>query len=255
MTGRGLRLRTVADGPRTRQYPFSRAGYPSSRRSHRIVSALKVLALVAPLAACGQYQWHQRVTIEVEAGGTTYTGSSVTQVVVQRRLFKLFGVPLSSDVYGEAPLVDLGGRGVVVAALRDMDFGLAMTAFRPRIEELLSPQTAAGLEKTNASLQMLQSNKWVASVPPRATPMLLYFPRPHDPKSVAEIPRDERALRGARVKSVTIELTDDPLTREALGPIGWVYSLGNRRLDGTTHSVERAPLANRIYRNDFVREQ
>jgi hypothetical protein len=96
------------------------------------LTTLVVLALCIGILVVGyrykypDYRYRYRLTVNIEADGKIYSGSSVIEVKWRGGPVVGDGGPFGPSVKGQAALVDLGDRGVVVATLlNDEDYGPA----------------------------------------------------------------------------------------------------------------------------------
>src|ERR1700694_3251808 len=131
------------------------------------------------------YSYRYRLTITLELDGQVHTGSSVIEI-------EWAGGPPFADVgpyhprvRGEATLVDLGARGVVVAAL-----GVGMPPIGATSAIFLAAQ-AFGNRSTLQELAALPKVKGGRDLAPTTMPGLIWFPRPDDPMSAQKFTIEE----------------------------------------------------------------
>ena len=174
-----------------------------------------------------------RMTVSVETPEGIKTGSAVREVTIERHPQLLGETSVGSvGVRGEAITVDLGKRGVLFALMSGgvggVDYGayILTTAFPVRG----GPVTREGI----GYYRSLKTGK--VTLKPGQYPMFVRFKDSSDPKTVESIYREEpydalnekgqytgRAYhitdrfeetfgKGVKLKEVTIEITDEPVT-------------------------------------------
>ena len=207
------------------------------------------LATIALLPGCGLASDHlpdyrYRLTVEVDTPEGLRIGSSVIEV---RSTLLAKTVPdapvLRIDVRGEAAAVDLGPRGVLVALLRSEKSvnwaGGAMELVTPR------PPVVPGENRFALWHKAMIANRGLHVVPrsdpqerrragdplpgpndpPPDYPMLVRFGDIADPASVALVHPDDLAAsfgEGVKLRRITVELTDDPVTTGIEKRLGWL---------------------------------
>ena len=175
---------------------------------------LLIGAGAAATSACWHpvYSWRQKLTIEVESDGKVYSGSSVIRVEWNEAYGgRLTGRPFEDRMRGEAAFVDVPGGGTLFALLRskasqDYSKQIAFIAFG------YFPKPGITIESIK-SLSHAQGRK--ATLSPDQFPMLVAFADVNDPMSVKEVPPDDLESvfgPGARLKSISIEITDEQVT-------------------------------------------
>lgn len=214
-------------------------GEIQSRILARSLRAAKLLCMaisVFCLQACDRMETvRYRVTLEVEADGRVHKGSSVWE-------FKLgpggIVYPHSADFRGEAIVVDLAQRGLLIGVLAgraskgeiaDSYAGmLPENSFRRsgRIpEDVWSKDRVAALRLINkdygltAELNCKPDPDWIEC------PYLIRFRNIADPKTVEAVdPANLSASYGPGVKlrRATIEITDDPVTTGIKDRLPWL---------------------------------
>ncbi|MEQ5786461.1 Hsp20/alpha crystallin family protein [Erythrobacter sp. NFXS35] len=175
--------------------------------------------------------YRYRLTVEVETPEGVKTGSSV--IAVQQTLVRSGAVPANQAVErrvrGEAVAVDLPGDKTLFALLRsDNDPDWASMVY-----VLLAPQENKAFEDALDDVLEITGERtlprtWPADlwIPERsAYPMLVTFGDPADPTSVAKVDPDDLAASfgdGVRLKRITVELTDDPITSGMRKRLSWL---------------------------------
>ena len=178
-----------------------------------------------------QYTWHQKMTLEVEAEGQLYTGSSVVKVRVKESepLTKQLGYPLQFGAKGEAAYVELPGRRYLFALLGGgpSDSGPQTNALNIFQDQL----PRKGLER----FALLSKSRFKTDIPRSHYPLLVAFMDINDPNSVREIDPDNLAATfglGVSLKRITLEITDEPVTEGKIESVlGWWLAQATGRLD------------------------
>jgi len=193
-----------------------------------------MLACAGLLTGCGdqEWQWNVKVTVNVDTPEGVRTGYSVVRVGVRKYsgLQRKFGYAYGAGVIeGEAVVVDLGdGRylfALVVAG------NMAYRASEVVFDDLLPEEDAARYRK----MQRLRVRR---EVPREMYPLLVTFDDINDPKTVKRVDPDNlEATFGAgyRLKSITLEITDEPVTKGRVEKVlGWLgnYKIRKYRLNG-----------------------
>jgi hypothetical protein len=184
----------------------------------KTVLSFAVLALLAaPLAARAGLlsdSWRYKMTVEVETPEGLKTGSAVREVTVHHGLKLTPEMLPQVDLKGEAVVVDLGKRGVLFALLKG---GVQGEDYGSDILFYVFPRGSE--KKGKKTLTVTQY------------PMLVTFTDPKDPKTVKEVLErspnggnpiqytikadhfEEFFGKGVKLKDITIEMTDEPVTR------------------------------------------
>lgn len=202
-----------------------------------------------------EVRWRYKMTVQIDTPEGVKAGSAVREVrhsaAASLRTGKWAGG--SHDVKGEAVVVDLGQRGAVFALMTGGPFGadhwwhvVTTQAFPPPAD------TGAGLPDGARYYAALASTAPV-ELPPGAYPAFVYFRDPKDPKTVESllsfkkesdaynapwvIAQDRFAEvfgEGVALKSVTIEMTREPVTTGVVERyLGWLKSIKSN-IDGTS---------------------
>lgn len=196
---------------------------------------LFVLSCVVIWAAWQQMfpsgMWRYRLIVEVETPEGIKTGSAVREVNVKRGWLLTPEMHVDVKVVGEAVVVDLGKRGVLFALLssyggsQDYDDQIVYSAFPFRgPTKRLGPLSRQGI----SYYSHLTDAKTVLE--PGQYPKLIFFRNLKDPKtaeavlemtsdgrippniSIAKDRTEEFFGAGVRIKSISIEMTSDPVT-------------------------------------------
>lgn len=203
----------------------------------RIVQAawLALAALMLPGCAVAEDKapdYRYRLTVEVETPEGVKTGSSVIEV--EQSLSRSTAAPAKVGVLrkvrGEAVAVDLPNGKTLFALLRsenNVDWASYVFVYlathekgKPFIDQLDNVLEVAGertLPRMWPPVGFLEERS--------AYPMLVTFGDLADPTSVAEVDPDDLAAsfgEGVRLKRITVELTDDPVTTGIEDRLGWL---------------------------------
>ncbi|MBL8902712.1 MAG: hypothetical protein JNK83_05420 [Rhizobiales bacterium] len=176
---------------------------------NRMLVAVFLVLSSLGLSGCGTYDWHQKMTVEVETPLGVKSGSAITSVSWWKNEFFKDGAALQSSIKGEAAVVDLGGGHYLFALLSHADDSGYMARLAPRI--------VVDRDQLVWSLEAITRAKALSGpleVPPKHFPMLVTFTDINDPKSVKEVnPANLGATFGAgyALQSLTLEVTDEPV--------------------------------------------
>lgn len=206
------------------------------------------------MAMCESGTWRYRMTVEVETPEGVKTGSAVREVTVQR------GIKLTPEsrpvvrVRGEAVVVDLGERGKLFALLKnangpDYSYNVIYKAFPWKKEGMGGEHSAEGIRHYS------QLKNVKTELSPELMPMMVAFSNLKDPKSVKlaykvdmintndgrtgpkfhEEVTDHLAElfgEGVKLKSITIEMTEDEVTSGIMQVLPWLSEYYQRMFDG-----------------------
>ena len=207
-----------------------------------LAAIVMLCAAAVMLAGCGEmgfnnWDWHQRLTVEVDAGGKTVSGSSVTSILWWPNFFSggWGGAPWHSKVEGEAVVVDLGeGR-----------YLFALLSYSGNAEYIENLATRSLYDTTKRAWGRQEFRRVVNSkepiiVPEKVYPLLVTFTDINDPKTVKKVdPRNLAVSFGPdyRLKSMTLEITNEEVTEGRVEQVlGWWCDLRKvgARLNGST---------------------
>lgn len=189
-----------------------------------------VLVVVAWKAVYPTYVHRYRLTLEIEADGKIHTGSSVIEV-------RWEGAPKIGDngsfgsrVFGQATIVDLGARGVIVATLfTGSGWGIAPDG---AVEARFLGARAFGNDSTHKNLPALERLTGRRYLSEDNMPRLLWFKDPADIKSAQIIKAEDiPKLFGpdAKLKSAYVEITRDPIVVNIGKKLPWYSELEKRQ--------------------------
>jgi hypothetical protein len=203
----------------------------------RIVQAILLALGALVLVSCAFAEdkapdYRYRLTVEVDTPEGLKTGSSVIEV--RQNMGRSGSSPLHSQIYrhakGEAVPVDLPGGRTLIALLRsenDIEWAAqVMHRIAPKIEGETSEDAFDNVLLIKGVVEMPRTFPPVAWIPERsAYPMLVTFGDLADPASVAEVDPDDLVAsfgEGVKLKRITVELTDDPVTTGINERLGWL---------------------------------
>jgi hypothetical protein len=167
------------------------------------------------IPGCDYAEWNQKMVVTVETPEGIRTGESVVNIwfSANRALAIMDGSSVGWKATGEAVVVDLGERGVLMALLVGEehmgDAGVnASFAFTSMYG------LAAGEQETIESV--LDEPKGVpVAIPRKAYPLLVTFRDIADSTTIAQVDPDNLAKsfgEGVRLRSLTLERTSEPVT-------------------------------------------
>lgn len=166
------------------------------------------------------YTFRYRLELTLEVDGRPHTGSSVIEVqwIGGPSISHQWAYAADGYVYGQAPLIDLGKRGVLIAAL-DTDWGndAAVSA------RWLGAQ-AFGNDSSYDRLPELARERGRRDLKPDNWPRLMWLPDRLDPKSARKIGPDEIESifgHGVRFTSAFVETTGDSIKIDIEKKLPW----------------------------------
>lgn len=203
--------------------------------TRRLASGLLLVGGVALVSKCAPdpHQIRYRLTLEVETPEGLRTGSGVIEHIARWNDGILRGLGagpgLAIATLGEAVIVDLGPLGLLLCALtRDL-------ANHKSQDELLLPavfpfsEWGGSIENYGAFLRRLESRQPTRDVPFERLPLLARFRDPTDPMSAERVEPANIATRlgaGVRLRKVTAQITDDPVSPPAIRQkMPWILNL------------------------------
>lgn len=197
----------------------------------RIVLGLVLFGISSCWLAYGPTHVRYRLTIDVKDGDVVRSASSVIEVTyrVALPIFRsLDGSHWGTSVYGNAVTVDLGTKGILFAIFRVGNYGNVSMGYLPfAAYGLQNPDDSPEQVETDLG-QLKQKSGWV-DVPKNALPTLIRYGNIDDPNSAKKVDPSNLAASfgaGVELKSVRLELTNDPITPvPAIWP-AWIKELG-----------------------------
>jgi hypothetical protein len=230
-----------------------------------------------------------RLNVEVDTPEGLRTGSSVIEIRTWNSgKNSLFKNTLRREITGEAPVVDLGQRGVMFALLDSGDNQGSPTPYilytvikKPTTDELRVPGSAAldnkFLPAHDVEMQRIIALKGLHVIPrysqdpdelfqaknagiprPSNYPMLVRFRDMSDPKSVQQVDPDNLAKsfgKGVKLRRITVERTDDPVTTGIRERLKWLGEYPEPSLEPIPEPTENPTFAQSISQGDFIKDQ
>lgn len=202
------------------------------------------------------YSWHQKMTIVVDTPSGPISGTSVSAVSWSKGFNLSMG--WNYEYEGEALVVNLGSSRYLVALL-----------IRPPNYEYLgtvAPASIYGLKGRPLNEKLFREvvgqrgrAQGLITVPNYQWPLMVTFTDSASPKTIELVnPLDLTASFGAgyALKSVTLEITDEPVTIDHIETmLPWINTVGDGMIDGRPLSTIKAEnrLANDLTRIHFRR--
>jgi|GEM_PF-854013 len=199
------------------------------------------------------YGWHQKLTVEVETSQGIVSGSSVVGVWWETPLPNPLGPEQSARIQrirGEATAVQLPDGRYLFALLKDVAY-LAPSVFaKDKIDRGQRFSLPAAAEVS----RMANVTK---VVPPEYYPLLVTFTDINDPLTVKKVDPNNMAEwfgPGVSLKSVTLEITREPVTTDKIGRLlKWLTPYPEPSLGPAKGEIENIPFYNLVHHADFLR--
>jgi hypothetical protein len=220
----------------------------------RIRLLIPLLLSALFVSACGQYQWHQKLTVIVDTPNGPVAASSVMAWHLTNHRDDLIRLPESAAVSfalsGEAVVLQVAPGRYLFALLKGV----------PSLGEMLYPKmdvidSAKLLENGN------NSGARDFTLDQKHYPLLVTFGDINDPASVKRVDPDNLELAfgpGYALQSITLSITDEPVTKgEVEKVLGWLGRHYNTHLDGNDLETIKAKdrFANSLASGDFDTEK
>ncbi|MGB3317158.1 MAG: hypothetical protein WBB85_22450 [Albidovulum sp.] len=194
-----------------------------------------VIALVLPLLLTGckeEFAWRQKMTVTVETPAGEVSGSSVSAVSWQEHAVRFpDGMGWHYNVTGEAVVVEVTPGRYLFALIEGPSANylgsVAPASIAGRKGRVINPDLFDEVRDKR------DRAAGVIAVPDYQYPMMVTFADIADPASVALVDPDDLAASfgpGVRLKSVTLEVTDAPVTEGRLeARLPWLLQAGFKR--------------------------
>lgn len=221
-----------------------------------LLASLAIFLVIGTTAACalttgGDGTWRYRMTVTVETPEGDKSGYVVWQVTADSNWAPLpEQAPMNFEVKGEAVVVDLGQRGVLFALLRGQTLGSDYSKY-VLFKAIPSPAPSSRIAKPlGADVKFVGGTP----LPPDQYPMFVRFRDLNDPKTVESLMTQKRCPdtsgypvkycitedrfveafgEGVNLKSVTLTITDEPVTSGIVEKyLPWLTSIGKGNLGG-----------------------
>lgn len=225
------------------------------RRGWTIALAALVVCVVAMIVAYKHfyptYSYRYRLTVNVELDGVLHSGSSVIEVTWYAHLLPEL-ISFSSELRGQAALVDLGDRGIVAATLiNGEDYGPAKDG---ALSALWIAASAFGFGSTIDELPRLPELRGRRELASDNLPRFLWFSNPHDPMTGRKIlAQDFSSAMGPSVRfaGASVETTSDPIVINAYDKLPWLKSLEQKSPgDNAIYLPDKFPITRALFIGD-----
>jgi hypothetical protein len=198
----------------------------------RFLTIMVVVLVTSGLVACSKsHSWNQKLTVTIETPNGIRTGSAVTRVSAKVGGQSILSQAIVSYyVEGEATIVDLGNGKYLFALLSNGgDYTpteyWAQRAFRNQLVGDLDPYRDEK-EQLSEFFEKLGASSLSSTLLLDQYPLLVTFTDLNDPKSVKAIEPDNLSDTfgpGYKLKSITIETTDEDVTKGRVEKLlGWM---------------------------------
>jgi hypothetical protein len=198
----------------------------------------KALLVLAALALCvvlwwkinyPTYAWNQKLTVTVSTPRGEVSGSSVVAISWNKNFFSggWGGAPFHLTMRGDATTVDLGGGQFLFAVLdyqgsKECTGLVALKLLRQKLplqsdDDYWAPDTFKRVQ--------VARGRGPITLPQTLYPVFLRFRDIKDRATVERVDPDHLAKSfgsGVRLVRVTIEITDDPVTRGIRNVLPWL---------------------------------
>ena len=232
----------------------------------RIILFAVLLLVVLPVGYCTYYfwpyAWSQKMTVEVETPEGVKTGSSVVRVNWRKNdpLGSINGPRWLSQIWGEAPVVELPGKKYLFALLSHR--GSSSYAANIALRTMPSAKWRSASEWAKNYVAVRRSRGKVEKVKPENYPLLVTFSDITKPETVKRVDPDNLAATfgpGHALKSITLEITNEAVTR------GKVEQVLGDDFFGANAKIHKEALArglndpyfnsflSKLHRGDFVK--
>lgn len=236
--------------PRTKRVDFM------PRRS--VLGAI-MIGLTGLLGGCGllaNYRFRCRISVVIETLSGSYTGSSVFEVeTVPQTDLLTRSSGAETFVKGEAVAVDLPNGGTLFALLKTRGMS-GNDNWAVMSMHALDPAFAFDFVATAKRLRSRSAVSANAAVLPQDSPLFVTFDDVTDPETVRLIDPIQLAdIFGTETKrvSVTVELTDAPITFRLQRLLPWIRDTPTERLDNDFQPTVNPTLAQQLRHGDFRR--
>jgi hypothetical protein len=227
------------------------------KRGLTILGFIIVLALGGCWWVYPSASLRYEITVEVEADGQVYSGSSVHEVTLRRQPQLLSAPPVSGDFKGEAVAVNIADRGTLFVLLT----GSRCCQHEPFSEEHGYGPDARGFVRevfdvrasSAQAIRSLPFRQIDADVPFNQLPMMVRFDDISDPLTVALVnPNDLAASfgEGVELRRVHVQTTRARVTSGIDERLPWLASRKRGYLDGARLQSSRE-LTNTLHYGHF----
>lgn len=204
------------------------------------MTLLRWIVLVALVAAISfkivfpTYHYRYRMTVEIEANGQVHTGTGVIGVSAVNQT-ALEGLLASFDMnyWGQAPVVDLGKDGVIVAILRPTGFPPSYQP-PPAYPDNIAMSAYYGLEwgvphsDVARNFRNLHNQTGQRTLEPSRYPCFVWLPNPENPATARPVMPtvfSKVIAPSVRLRSVKVEITTDRNNNEIFKKLPWLSEM------------------------------
>jgi hypothetical protein len=223
----------------------------------RAVYMAGLVIVAAALASCGGpvYTYRYKLTLEVETPEGVKSASSVVEI--REYMVKFPAKAIRGAVTGQALYLDVGKNQQPLVALLTRRIGTSIEPYFPDYSKYFGIHYEWA--ENNPGLEALVTKRGAKDLAVIDLPELVSFASPSYPNTVIAVdPRNLEATFGSGVKwhRMTIEITDDPITKGLEAKLPWVTKMDTTMLDGDPlHRYgTSATLANSLSPADFLRK-
>ena len=178
------------------------------------------------------YTYRYRLTVNIEIDGKVHSGSSVIEVTWSKHPELPNAGSFSPILRGQAAMVDLGERGVVVATLINGEsYGPAKDG---ALGALWVCAEAFGNRSTYEEIPSLPKLRGKRDLALDKLPRFLWFSNPQDPTTAKILlMRDIPSIFGpsARFAGASVEITSDPIVIDINRKLTWFQSWSDHYRD------------------------
>jgi len=208
-----------------------------------------------------QYSWRQKMTLAVKTPNGTVLAAAIQQIDT----FKDHGktnpgvLPGSRQVIeGEAVVLEVAEGQYLFALLKPASERVGMKGFGDILTRIVAPDNGA---RTHPALKVSASQPVGASfiVPEKYYPLLVTFEDINDPKTVKQVdPNDLMATFGPgySLKSIALEITDEPVTEGRVeSALRWINNQKFRLKPTDKKYVKDLLPEEDLYKQNFLRKK
>jgi hypothetical protein len=205
---------------------------------------MAVLIIVLLVEGCDvpgfpEWQWRQKVTVEVEGPTEPLSAASVMEVICgssPQWLRGIGGGGLGCQLQGEAVSLEIAPSQVLFALLTGAP-GSQNYPKKVAYHVFFPDRTLTTVEERGEQLEKGFHGE-VRDLPRQNYPLLVTFTDINDPKTVQKVDPDNLAATfgpGVSLKRMTLEITDEPVTEGKIESVlGWYWGYRDKgyRLNG-----------------------
>lgn len=209
------------------------------------------LASGLALGGCaGDITFNYRLSVSVRVGDQTVIGSNVRRLRWDQGIKQLGFMDVSRwKTQGEATLIDLGARGLLIATLAQKLFSAETGSWYvgsgtwtpvPAFARAFGPEPSRWPQRRTTPVALL----------PSELPLLVTFHDPANPRSVAEVAPDSLSKNfgaGVTLESIVVEITRDAATQDLRRRLPWISDLKARTLGGGAAKGHSTALYDNLY--------